>query len=256
MTIPIGLQLYTIGEETRRDFIGTIRRVADVGYDGVEFAGYFDTPARVLKETLDDCGLRAAGTHLPVPVLRDDLPAQIEYSLAIGCPTLLCPAFRVEERSAAFFERMADFFNKAASACRDSGLKFAYHIHGHEFVDLEGRSGMDILFDRTDPALVGFELDTYWVERAGVDALALFRANAARCTFIHFKDAIDRVDWHDTEIGAGIIDVPGILSAAAESAVRWFIVEQEAFTMPPMESVAISLANLRRLYQPSGRGQQ
>ncbi|MCY4525050.1 MAG: sugar phosphate isomerase/epimerase [Anaerolineaceae bacterium] len=256
MGIPIGLQLYTTGDETRRDFLGTIRRVAAIGYDGVEFAGYFDTPAPTLKATLEDCGLRAAGTHLPVPVLRGDLAAQIEYSLAIGCPTILCPAFRVEERSAAFFERMADFFNDTASMCRASGLDFAYHIHGHEFVDFDGRSGMDILFERTDPALVGFELDTYWVEKAGVDALTLFQANAGRCTFIHFKDAIDRVDWHDTEIGAGIIDVPGILAAAGESAVGWFIVEQEAFTMPPMDSVAVSLANLRRLYQQSGKDQQ
>ena len=256
MTIPIGLQLYTIGDETRRDFLGTIRRVAAIGYDGVEFAGYFDTPASELKAALDNCGLRAAGTHLPVPVLRQDLAAQIEYSLAIGCPTLLCPAFRVEERSAAFFEGMADFFNETASTCRASGLEFAYHIHGHEFVELGGRSGMDILFERTDPSLVGFELDTYWVEKAGADALSLFRANAGRCTFIHFKDAVDRIDWHDTEIGAGIIDVPGILAAARDSAVRWFIVEQEAFTMPPMESVAVSLANLRRLNQESEEDRQ
>ncbi|MCY4023055.1 MAG: sugar phosphate isomerase/epimerase [Anaerolineaceae bacterium] len=256
MNTPIGLQLYTIGDETRRDFIGAIRRVAAIGYDGVEFAGYFDTPANELKAALDDCGLRAAGTHVHFPKLRDDLPAQIDYSLAIGCPTILCPFFHAEERNAELFERMADFFNETASTCRDRGLEFAYHIHGHEFVELDGRSGMDILFDRTEPGLVGFELDTYWVERAGADALTLFREYADRCTFIHFKDAINRVDWHDTEIGAGIIDVPGILSAAADSAVRWFIVEQEAFTMPPMESVAISLANLRRLYQESeGEGQ-
>ena len=69
--IPIGLQLYTIGKETKRDFLGTIRRVGAIGYDGVEFAGYFDTSAEVLKRTLEESGLRAAGTHLGVPVLRD-----------------------------------------------------------------------------------------------------------------------------------------------------------------------------------------
>ena len=244
---PIGLQLYTIGEETRRDFHGTIRRVGAMGYDGVEFAGYFGSSASDLKQTLAESGLRAAGTHLPVPVLRSDLAAQIEYSLAIDCPTILCPTFRVEERSVAFFERMAAFFNETAQVCKDAGLDFAYHIHGHEFIDLDGRSGMDILFDATDPSLVSFELDTYWVEKAGVDALTLFREHAQRCTFIHFKDAIDRVDWHDTEIGAGIIDVAGILAATSDSAVQWYVVEQEAFTVPPMESIAISLANLRRL---------
>lgn len=255
MAVPIGLQLYTLGDEARRDFFGTIRRVAAIGYDGVEFAGYHDTPADELNALLVDCGLQAAGTHLPVPVLRDDLDAQIDYCLAIGCPTILCPTFRVEERSASFFERMADFFNETAALCRARGLEFAYHIHGHEFIDLDGRSGMDVLFDCTDPELVGFELDTYWVERAGVNALGLFRDNAQRCTFLHFKDAIDRVDWHDTEVGDGIVDVPGILAAAADSAVRWFIVEQEAFRIPPLESVAVSLRNLRRLYGESGKDQ-
>ena len=123
--IPIGLQLYTIGQETKRDFLGTIRRVGAIGYDGVEFAGYFDTSAEVLKRTLEESGLRAAGTHLGVPVLRDDLAAQIEYSLAIDCPTVLCPSFRVEERSAAYFQRMAEFFNTTAQTCQASGLGFA-----------------------------------------------------------------------------------------------------------------------------------
>ncbi len=255
MTIPIGLQLYTIGEETKRDFLGTIRRVGAIGYDGVEFAGYFDTSADVLKRTLDESGLRAAGTHLGVPVLRSDLAAQIDYSLAIDCPTILCPSFRVEERSAAFFQRMADFFNMTAQTCLASGLGFAYHIHGHEFIEFDGQTGMDILFEHTDPALVGFELDTYWVEKAGVDALTLFRENAQRCTFLHFKDAKDRVDWHDTEIGDGIIDVAGILAAVPGSAVKWHVVEQEAFDVPPMESIVISLNNLRRMSAATGKEQ-
>jgi len=253
MSIPIGLQLYTILDEARRDLVGTIHRVAAIGYDGVEFAGYFDTPAATLQRALAESGLRAAGTHVGLPLLRTDLPAQLDYSLAIGCPTILCPAFRVEERSAAFFHTMADFFNATAAQCRANGLDFAYHIHGHEVIDFDGQTGMDILFGHTDPDLVGFELDTYWVEKAGVDALRLFREHAQRCTFIHFKDAVDRLHWRDTEIGAGIIDVAGILAAVPQSAVRWFIVEQEAVAMPPLESVAVSLANLRRMSASPGK---
>jgi sugar phosphate isomerase/epimerase len=247
MSIPIGLQLYTIKEETAQDFLGTIRKVGEIGYDGVEFAGYFGTPAADLKRTLETSGLKVAGTHLNTTILRTELAANIDYCHAIGCPTILCPAFKVEERSVDFFKGVADFFNEVAQTCKDNHLGFAYHIHGHEFIDFDGKTGMDVLFANTDPALVFYELDTYWVEKAGVDALALFQANADRCTFIHFKDMKDRVDWRDTEIGAGLIDVAGIIAASADSAVEWYVVEQEAFDMPRMESIAVSLKNLRKL---------
>ena len=224
MSKPIGLQLYTIKEETAKDFLGTLRKVAEIGYDGVEFAGYFDTSAPDLKQVLDETNLRVAGTHLNTTILRNDLAANIEYAQAIDCPTILCPSFKVEERSADFFKKIANFFNEVAQTCKASGLGFAYHIHGHEFIDFDGKSGMDILFENTDSSLVFYELDTYWVEKAGVDALSLFKAHADRCSFIHFKDMKDRVDWHDTEIGDGMIDVAGIIAASSDSAVEWFVV--------------------------------
>ncbi len=249
MTIPIGLQLYTIKDETAKDFLGTIRKVGQIGYDGVEFAGYFDTPAAELKQTLVDSNLQVAGTHLNTRILRNDLAANIDYCQAIDCPAILCPSFKVEERSADFFKGMADFFNETAQTCKDNDLGFAYHIHGHEFIDFGGQTGMDILFENTDPSLVYYELDTYWVEKGGADSLALFKANADRCSFIHFKDMKDRIDWHDTEIGDGLIDVAGIIAASADSAVEWFVVEQEAFDMPVMDSIVISLKNLRQMTQ-------
>lgn len=249
MSPPIGLQLYTIKDETEKDFFGTIRRVGALGYDGVEFAGYFGAAATDLKQVLDESKLRAAGTHLNVNILRNELDVNIDYCKIIECPTILCPSFKVEERSASFFEQMADFFNEVAQKCKSSGLDFAYHIHGHEFVDFGDKTGMDILFENTDPALVNYELDTYWVERAGVDALAFFKQHGARCTFIHFKDMKDRNDWHDTEIGNGLIDTQGIIDASKAFDVKWFVVEQEAFDMPPMESIAVSLENLRRMTQ-------
>lgn len=249
MTIPIGLQLYTIKDETAKDFLGTVRKVGEIGYDGVEFAGYFGASAADLKKTLMESNLRVAGTHLNTTILRNELAANIDYCKTIDCPTILCPSFRVEERTADFFKGMADFFNEVAQTCKTNDLGFAYHIHGHEFIDFDGKSGMDILFENTDSSLVFYELDTYWVEKAGVDALSLFKAYANRCSFIHFKDMKDRVDWHDTEIGDGMIDVAGIIAASGDSAVEWYVVEQEAFDMPPMESIAVSLKNLRRMTQ-------
>ena len=247
MAIPIGIQLYSIKEDTSEDFFGTLRKVGEIGYDGVEFAGYFGASASDLKQVLADSGLKAAGSHLGMKILQDDIDSNIDYAKAIDCPALICPGFKVEAETEDFFKGIAHSFNQFGAKCDAAGLMFAYHIHGHEFVDVGGKTGMDIILAETDPSLVSFEPDTYWVERAGVDALQFYLDNKDRCTYVHFKDSEDRDEWHDVEIGDGIIDVAGIINATDASVVKWYVVEQEAYKMPRMESIAISLKNLRNL---------
>jgi sugar phosphate isomerase/epimerase len=241
----IGLQLYTIREITEKDFFGALRRVAQIGYDGVEFAGYHGAAADDLKSLLDDTGLEAAGAHIGVDVAEKDLPNQIAYASAIGCPALVVPGFWGVDYNRATFERMADLFNRAGERCRAAGLRFLYHIHGHEFVDIGGQTGMDLLFERTDPALVAFEPDTYWVEHAGVNAVEFAARYGARCPYFHLKDTRSREPFRDTEIGDGVIDIAGVIRAAPQA--EWLIVEQEAFDRPHMESIQISLQNIRKM---------
>jgi sugar phosphate isomerase/epimerase len=106
---------------------------------------------------------------------------------------------------------------------------------------------MDILLERCDPALVNFEADVYWIEHAGVDAVQFLKQHGKRCPYIHCKDFKDRTTKRDVEVGAGAIDMRGVVRQARRDGAEWFIVEQEAFDMPPMESAVISLRNLRRL---------
>ncbi len=247
MTIPIGLQLYSIKEDTSEDFLGTLRKVGEIGYDGVEFAGYFGVSAHRLRQVLAESGLKAAGSHLGMQILKDDIDSNIEYAKAIDCPALICPGFRVKAETEDFFKEIADSFNQFGEKCKEAGLTFVYHLHGHEFVDVGGKTGMDVILSETVPSLVSFEPDTYWVERAGLNALQFYLDNKDRCTYIHFKDSQDRNEWHDTEIGDGIIDVTGIIKATDPSVVKWYIVEQEAYKIPRMESIAISLKNLQNL---------
>ena len=241
----IGLQLYSIKEETERDFFGTLRRVAEIGYDGVEFAGYFGAEAADLKALLAEIDLLACGTHVGAQVLQNDLDNAIAYASAIDCPAVICPGFKVEGEHT--FHEIAALFNKAGAASKAAGMKFLYHLHGHEFVQYGDKTGMDILIEETDPALVGWEPDVYWVEKAGVSAVEFIQKNGDRCPYIHMKDMKDRSDWHDTEVGAGALDSAGIIRAAQAFPVEWYIVEQEAYDMPQMESIAISLQNLRQL---------
>ncbi|MCB9137154.1 MAG: sugar phosphate isomerase/epimerase [Caldilineaceae bacterium] len=242
----IALQLYSIRDIAAADLPGTLARLAEIGYDGVEFAGYYDVDPAEIRRTLDAQNLGVAGAHVGFQLLEDDLDRQIELAQAVGCPAIGCPGLWNVEYNLATFERMAALFNHAGARCQDEGLGFFYHIHGFEFVDVDGkRTGMDVLLEQMDPQLVTLEPDTHWVARAGVDPVAFVRENAARCSRLHLKDAADKNDWNDTEVGAGVIDMAGVVAAAPNA--EWWVVEQEGFDRPPMESVAMSLENLRKL---------
>ncbi len=246
----IALQMYSIREECQKDFLGTLRRVAAMGYDGAEFAGYFGVPAADVKAVLDETGLEAAGAHVNIKLIEEDLENSIAYTKALGCPAFICPSFRVnKEDPASTFNYIADLFNKTAKRCADEGLQFQYHIHGHEFIDVNGTTGMQMILDQTDPSLVFFEPDTMWIDHAGVDSVQFLRDNAERCVYIHLKDFKDRETWGDTEIGRGQLNIPAMIEIANAHNMPWFVIEQEGFDMPMMESVEISLKNLRAMNQ-------
>jgi sugar phosphate isomerase/epimerase len=243
----LGLQLYTLREIAAQDFLGTLSKVAEVGYQGVEFSGYYETAAQSLRAALRDTGLEVAGSIVQLEVLENDLDGAIEYCRTIDCPMIICPWLAEEYRTAAAYRRIGGRFGYFGARCRANGIRFLYHIHGYEFEDLGGQCGMDILFSACDPALVNFEVDVYWLEYAGVDAVEFMRSHGQRCPYIHFKDMTDKVSKHDTEVGAGAIDMRGVMREGKKHGAEWFIVEQEAFDIPPLESIAISLRNLRRL---------
>lgn len=242
----VGLQLYTIKEETRRDFLGTLKRVADIGYDGVEFAGYFDTPPETLWAALAELSLAPAGSHVGLDRLEGDLAGEIAYAKAIGCPAIICPGFwGVDLTDVGTFVRLGDLFNQVGAQVKAAGLTFMYHVHGHEFGTFDGRYGLDVMLDRVEPAHMMLEPDTFWVEKAGVDMMAFLDAYGDRCAYFHLKDTTDRDDWFDTEIGAGALDMPAIVSRGQALGIAWYIVEQEKFERPMMDSIGISLGNIR-----------
>jgi sugar phosphate isomerase/epimerase len=244
----IGLQLYTVKEDCARDFLGTIRRVGAIGYDGVEFAGFFDTPAEVLKQVLDESGLQAAGAGSGFDML-EDRPAELAaYCHTIGCPSVMLGWIQEHERNtASAWQYIAQRFNRIGETLKEYDLQFLYHIHGYEFEKFEGKTGLDWLMDETDPKLVHLELDTYWVEHGGADAVQVFRQYADRVRSFHLKDYNNKEEWHDVEVGSGAIDMATLLREAQDYDVQWYVVEQEKFTVPPLDSVAISLTNLKHI---------
>jgi sugar phosphate isomerase/epimerase len=244
--VPVALQLYTVREDMAKDFPGTLRKVAEIGYRAVEFAGTGGLTAEDLRALLDDLGLKVVGSHLGLEALTDDLQEAIEYNLAIANPFLVCPGIPEQRRSSAqAWRETAALFNQIGEEARKHGLAFAYHNHDKEFMIFDGKYGLDILLEATDRSLVGVELDVFWAKYAGADPAAYMNGHPGRFPLLHLKD-MAKDGKSMTEVGEGIVDLQAVFSQAEQAGVQAYIVEQDTCARPPLESVRISLENLKR----------
>ncbi len=244
MGIPVALQLYTVRDELAKDFPGTLEKVAKMGYAGVEFAGYGGLSASDLKGHLERLGLMPVGSHVGLDLLEKDLDAVIAFSAELGSSYIVCPRAEIKDRASA--EKHAALFNTFGEKVQGAGMEFCYHNHSHEFAKVDGGFALDLLFSKTDPSLVEIELDTCWIHAAGADPVAYVERYAGRCPVLHIKDI--KADLKTlTEVGAGVVNVKGIVGAAEKNAVEWLVVEQDACDKPSLESARISLENMRKM---------
>ncbi len=241
----VGLQLYSIKDETGKDFLETLEKVAAMGYKNVEFAGFFDTPAEVLKETLDRLSLTAISSHTGMTLLLEDLDGMIAYHKTIGAKNLVVPWAKFETLEDV--KNMADSLNKIAPKIHDAGLELGYHNHATEFIKFDGEYGLDILMELTQKSNVFPQVDTFWAAYAGVDPVDYISKYPGRCKMIHLKDMKIKGEKQQTEVGNGIIDTKGLIKKGLEIGIEYFIVEQENFDKPTLDACNISLRNLERI---------
>jgi sugar phosphate isomerase/epimerase len=211
----------------------------------VEFAGYGGLAADEMQALLRETGLRAASTHVGFAALDADLDHQIDYCLAIGCPYLVLPWLEPGRRGAEAMRALAPRLNEWGRRCRERGLVFGYHNHDHEFAQRDGAYVLDHLLDATDPALVVLELDVYWAAYAGADPAAYLRRRSGRVPLLHLKDMA--ADRGFADVGDGMLDLPGIFTAAEDGGARWYVVENDRPRMPSLDSARRSLENLRAM---------
>jgi sugar phosphate isomerase/epimerase len=242
------LQLYSIRELTGKDFFGTIKKVAEIGYDGVEFAGFFDKPAAELKSALDSFGIKAAGSHEGIGKLRDNLDEVIAYNKTIGNPYIICPGLPHEMvENLDKLKETCELFNRIGEKCLSNGLSFGYHNHSFEFGKLGEKYIFDLFMQYTDPKLMFIELDTFWVEYSGLLSVDIIKKYSDRCRLLHIKDMKSESEKVNIEIGKGIMDFKSIINEGKKVKTEWYIVEQEYFEIPLLQSVNESLVNLRKL---------
>lgn len=241
----IGLQLYTLRDELSKDFIGTLREVAKLGYKGVEFAGYGGLGADELKSLLDELGLEAAGSHVSYDRLLTALDEEIAYNKAIGNRYLNVPWLDPKHRQND--ETWNNLFAELAKIGRrvqEAGLALGYHNHDFELLErANGQIALDAMFEAVDASLLKVELDTCWVHHAGYSPVEYIRKYSGRLPIVHFKDMRKKADGKaDTvELGQGEVDLAAIAEASAAAGVEWLVVEQDFCQNPPLKSVENSM---------------
>lgn len=223
MAKPIALQLYTVREAMNADFEGTVRRVAEMGYVGVETAGFPGTTPTDAARLFSELGLEVTSAHSPLPE-GDKKNEVLETMDALSCKRLVCPYMPPEDfASVDGIKRVAERLNAANEVAKASGLTFGYHNHWFEYGDIEGKRADLLLLEHLDPS-IWFEVDTYWVKTAGHDPVAVINALGERAPLLHIKDgpAVQSEDM--VAAGEGVMDIPAIVEAGREHA-EWLIVE-------------------------------
>lgn len=233
MSAPIALQLYTLREALAQDFTGVIRKVAALGYAGVETAGAFGGSPQMAARLFTDLGLTVCGAHGPLP-LGDNKQAVIDMLGALNCPRLVLPWQPPELfQSEAGIKRVCETLNEAVPVAQAHGFTIGYHNHWFEYERLNHRLAADILMDHLDPA-VFLELDVYWAQTSGQDPTALVQRLGRRAPLLHIKDGPCVRDQPMTAVGEGVVDVAGVIQA---SQADWLIVELDACATDMFEAV-------------------
>lgn len=242
-----GIQLYTLRSLMQDDVEGTLRAVAGLGYGEVEFAGLFDREPAALRRTLDDLGLAAVSSHVSLAAVESDLDALLEDARTLGQSMLVVPSLPRSVRTPDGYRGVAETLNRAGETAAARGIAIGFHNHDQELAPLspdDSTTGLGLLLERTDPRLVTFQLDLFWVVHAGADPLDWFTRHPGRFSSVHAKDR--SADGAMVAVGDGAMDFAALLAAGDAAGVRHVFVEHDN-PDDPLRSVERSIDHLQTL---------
>jgi sugar phosphate isomerase/epimerase len=246
----VGLQLYSLRDDARRDLERTIADIAAIGYRDVELLGSFnnfDMPPRRLREILDRNGLRAPSTHVGGNAL-DQLDRQLDDAQTLGHEYVIVASLPISGRPTLDdYRRWADRLNESGRRARGRGVWIGFHNHAGDHAPIDGVVPYDVLVERTDPTVVRHQLDTGNTAMAGRDPFEYVRKYGTRYWLFHIKDVPRLGATGDTELGKGMIDFPRLLASITDIDSKFLFVEQETYPAAPIDSVRRDYAYITRL---------
>jgi sugar phosphate isomerase/epimerase len=241
----IGMELYTVRSLTAKDLAGTLAQLAKLGYKEVEFAGYQGHSAAEVRAMLEQNGLTAPSAHIDLPKIENEADATFADAKVVGHRWITVPSLpRGPRQTVEDWKQIAARFNTAGKKVNDAGFKFAFHNHNDVFRKAGDEVPIDILMRETDPALVSYQMDVYWVVNGGGNPVELLGKYPGRFKMLHLKDSMGPPDHKMADVGAGTIDFKAILSHA--KGIENYFVERDDPT-DPMASAAASFNYLSHL---------
>ena len=265
--VPVGYQVYSARELAEKDMEKVFAALKEMGYDGVEFAGFYGKTAAEVKDILDRTGLVAVSSHVGYDLLCNDLDSIIAYHLEIGCKYIAVPYLDEAERPDG--QNFADVIRNLyaiGKKCKDNGITLLYHNHDFEFVQVNGIYGLDFLYRAVSEEFLQTEIDTCWVKYAGEDPAAYVRKYAGRAPIVHLKDyvgvkgegtpyelinrnaAATSQTFEFRPVGHGCQDVVAVVEAGIEAGAKWFVVEQDRwYDRCPLEAARMSIETLKKI---------
>lgn len=244
----IGIQLYTVRADMEKDFEGTLKKIRDIGYKQVEFAGYFGRSPADIRALLKRLDLDAPSAHIGTPAaLTKDFEKTIDAAKVIGHKYLIVAYIEEKDRTLDNFKRYADLFNSAGEIAKKADLRLGYHNHDFEFKPMDGVVPYDLLLEHTDPKLVAMEMDLFWVTKGGRDPLEYFNRFPGRFQAVHVKDMDSSPEQRMVDVGKGKIDFAHIFAQRKKAGIRYYFVEHDNPAPSALGSARVSYDYLKRL---------
>ena len=253
-TMPIGLQLYTVRDLMASDPAGTLKQIADLGYQVVEGAGYdkrsvFGVKSDEFRRMLDDNGLKMVSMHTVSPYLKNSLEETLEDAKKLGNSYLILAWLFPEERTSIDdYKKVIDLLITSSEAAKSYGIQLGYHNHEFEFISLDDQVPYDLMMKEL-PGDMPMELDLYWVAKAGLSADDLFARYPGRFPLWHVKDMDNTPEKGFTEVGNGVIDFQSIFNEAKLADLKYFFVEQDQTPGSPLDSIKTSIKNVKKIIE-------
>ncbi|MDD4681042.1 MAG: sugar phosphate isomerase/epimerase [Clostridia bacterium] len=270
MAFSVALQVYSVRDYAEKDLKGTLQKIKEVGYDGVEFAGLYGHTVAEVKSMVEEIGLNPISAHVPLDEMLSDPNKVIAGYAEIGCKYIAVPHLDVDRRPGTemFMQTIKDIEGLGETA-KKHGIQLLYHNHDFEFKKINGEYALDVLYQTVPSDLLQTQIDTCWVNVAGEDPADYVRKYSGRAPVVHLKDFVmsgkekpeqmyvllgtdsEKAVEQEEEtfgfrpIGYGVQNFPAILTASEEAGAEWLVVEQDR---PSMGKTAMECAELSRKY--------
>lgn len=269
MKLPIAVQLYSVRDEMEQDFYGTVKKIKDMGYEGVEFAGLFGKSGTEVKDICDEIGITPVSAHVPYYDMLENPEAVLKDYKDMGCKYVAVPYLTEECRPGTEgWASTVEGIRKIAEAAKKMGIQLLYHNHDFEFIKIDGEYALDILYDTIPADLLQTEIDTCWVNVGGENPAEYIEKYAGRAPVVHLKDfhgskgngPLYKLIGIDDEteavestfefrpVGYGVQDWAKIIASAEKAGAEWVVVEQDSPSMDksPLECVQMSINYLKK----------